>query len=212
MADDPKTGPRSRSARKRRAILDVATELFLADGYQGTSMDKIAAAAAVSKQTIYKNFASKDRLAAAILDGLTGRVEEFIEAAVHALGDSDDVEGDLRRLARRHIATVLQPEVLQLRQLVIAEAVRHPELARGYYAGVPRRMLDALAAAFEALAGRGRLAVEDPRLAAGHFAFLVLGEPLDRAMFHGHDESLSAADLDRLADEGVRAFLAAYGR
>src|ERR1700691_1816365 len=52
----------TRTARKRRAILGAATTLFLRDGYQATSMDQIAAAAAVSKQTVYKQFADKQSL------------------------------------------------------------------------------------------------------------------------------------------------------
>src|SRR5437868_81719 len=69
-AGDPSAGPGGslpredpgRSARKRRAIMEAATTLFLRNGYQGTSMDDIAAAAAVSKQTVYKNFGDKGRL------------------------------------------------------------------------------------------------------------------------------------------------------
>ena len=49
----------SLSARKRSAILEAATTLFLRNGYRGTSMDEIAALAAVSKQTVYKHFADK---------------------------------------------------------------------------------------------------------------------------------------------------------
>src|SRR5450755_2546846 len=51
-----------RSARKRLAILDAATTIFLRQGYLGTSMDEIAARAGVSKQTVYKHFADKERL------------------------------------------------------------------------------------------------------------------------------------------------------
>jgi len=48
-----------RSARKREAILQAATELFLIHEYAGTSMEDIAVAAAVSKQTVYKHFSDK---------------------------------------------------------------------------------------------------------------------------------------------------------
>src|SRR5437870_1635054 len=43
-----------RSIRKRRAIVEAAEEVFLSNGYVGTSMDEIAARASVSKQTVYK--------------------------------------------------------------------------------------------------------------------------------------------------------------
>ena len=45
-----------RTPRKRRAILEAATEVFLQHGYLGASMDAVAARAAVSKQTVYKQF------------------------------------------------------------------------------------------------------------------------------------------------------------
>ena len=53
--------PERRSDRKRAAILEAATEAFLQRGYLGTSMDEIAAQAAVSKQTVYKHFADKEQ-------------------------------------------------------------------------------------------------------------------------------------------------------
>ena len=66
------TGER-RSARKRTAILEAATTVFLRKGYLGTSMDEIAALAAVSKQTVYKHFADKQRLFSEIV---TSTVDE----------------------------------------------------------------------------------------------------------------------------------------
>jgi TetR/AcrR family transcriptional repressor of mexJK operon len=105
---------------------------------------------------------------------------------------------------------VLQPPVLQLRRLVIAEADRFPELARGYYQRAPARALDTLASAFGQLADRGLLHLDDPGLAAGHFAYLILSIPQDQAMF-AVAEQFGATELDRFADAGVRVFLAAYG-
>src|SRR5436305_15065188 len=57
-----------RSGRKRRAIIDAATRLFLdGGGYRGTSMDEIAALSGVSKQTVYKHFTDKEALFRAIV-------------------------------------------------------------------------------------------------------------------------------------------------
>lgn len=126
------------------------------------------------------------------------------------LQDTDDLEQALGALARRYITAVMQPQVLQLRRLVIAEAGRFPELARTYYERAPQRVLAALATALQQLAARGLLRLDDPLLAANHFAFLIVAIPLDKAMFCG-DDSFTAADLVHVADAGVRAFLAAYG-
>jgi TetR/AcrR family transcriptional regulator, mexJK operon transcriptional repressor len=202
----------SRSARKRQAIIDAATTLFLDNGYQGTSMDEIAARAAASKQTVYKNFADKERLFSEIILSTLDRAAEPVGAEVRALPGTEDLARDLGALARRYVTAVLQPRVVQLRRLVIGESGRLPALSRTYYEQAAERTLAGLADAFERLAKRGLLKIDDAGLAAAHFAFLVLGPPLDRALFHAHDERLAPAERDRFADAGVRVFLAAYGR
>jgi AcrR family transcriptional regulator len=205
------TDDESRSARKRKAILEAALTAFLRSGYLGTSMDEIAAAASVSKQTVYKHFADKKRLFTAIVTGTVNEAGDAVYDEVLGLGDSGDLEADLRDLARRELALVLQPRVLQLRRLVIGEAARFPELGRTFYDRGPGRTIAALAAAFEGLAAKGLLKLDDPQLAAAHFNWLVVSIPLNRAMLLGDDDPPSGADLDRYADAGTRAFLAAYG-
>jgi TetR/AcrR family transcriptional regulator, mexJK operon transcriptional repressor len=205
-------GEQGRSARKRTAIMEAATTLFLRNGYQGTSMDEIAALAAVSKQTVYKHFADKERLFSDIVLGITERADEFVQVVDLTLRHTGDLEKDLGELARRYLATVMQPQVLQLRRLVIGEAGRFPELARAYYERAQERVLVMLASRLQGLAERGLLRVDDPLVAAKHLAFLILGMPLDRAMFRGDGDQFTAAELDRLADAAVGVFLAAYGR
>jgi TetR/AcrR family transcriptional regulator, mexJK operon transcriptional repressor len=201
----------SRSARKHQAIMAAATKLFLASGYQGTSMDDIAALAEVSKQTVYKNFADKQRLFSDIVLGAAARADDFVLLLPGMLAEDDDLEVRLRTLARRYLAIVMQPRLLQLRRLVVSEADRFPDLAREYYKLIPDHVMGALAAQFAGLADAGQLRIDDPLLAASHYAFLVLGPPLDKAMFLGADHGLTADDLDRLADAAVSVFLAAYG-
>ena len=201
-----------RSARKRSAIMEAATTLFLRKGYQGTNLDEVAAQATVSKQTVYKNFDDKQRLFSDIVLGITERAGDRFQAMTLALQDTDDLEKDLTEFAREYVALVVQPQALRLRRLVIGESGRFPELARTYYERAPDRAIAALASCLRRLAERGLLRVDDPQLAASHLAFLILSIPLDRAMFYGDDARFSATDLERFADEGVRVFLAAYGR
>jgi len=201
----------TRTARKRRAILDAATTLFLREGYLATSMDQIAAAASVSKQTIYKQFADKPSLFREMVTGTVVEVIDPIAEQVASLRDSTDLAADLQRLARALLARVIQPRVMQLRRLVIGEAGRFPELGRLFYDGGPGRTIDVLAATFESLATRGTLQLQDPRLAAEHFNWLVMSIPLNRVMLCGDAELPAQADIDRYADAGAQAFLAAYG-
>ena len=208
-AQDP--GGQTQTARKRRAILDAATTLFLREGYLATSMDQIAAAASVSKQTVYKQFADKQSLFREIVTGTVAEISDPVAEQVFSLRNSTDLAADLRGLARALLAQVLQPRMMQLRRLVIGEAGRFPELGRLFYDSGPGRTIDALAAVVESLAARGTLRLQDPRVAAEQFNWLVMSAPLNRVMLCGDAELPPQADLDRYADAGTRAFLAAYG-
>jgi TetR/AcrR family transcriptional repressor of mexJK operon len=207
-AVDPREG--TQSARKHKAIVEAATTLFLNKGYQDTSVDEIAALAAVGKQTVYKHFADKQRLFSEIILGNIATAEGFTSAATDILRDPRDLGRDLREVARRYLAVVMQPSVIQLRRLIIAEADRFPELARTYYERVPGHTLTSLGSCFQDLVERGLLKTHEPALAATHFAWLVLGQPLNQAMFCGCNGPFGASELDHLADAAVRVFLAAY--
>ena len=209
---EPEPIDERQSARKRRAILEAATTVFLRKGYLGTSMDEVAALAAVSKQTVYKHFEDKQRLFSELVGATVNQVSDPVHEVVLQLEASDDLEASLRDLARRQLAIVMQPRLLQLRRLIIGEAARFPELGRTFYERGPERTIDALATSFASLARSGLLDIEDARLAAAHFNWLVMSIPLNEAMLRGTDEPASAAELDRYADAGVRAFVRAYGR
>jgi TetR/AcrR family transcriptional repressor of mexJK operon len=201
-----------RSARKRRAIVEAAATVFLSNSYLGTSMDEIAARAGVSKQTVYKHFADKERLFSEII---TAKVDEIANPNTNELlklGDAGDLEHDLRRFARRQLRAVMDPRHLQLRRLVIGESGRFPRVGRLFYERGPGRTIDALATVFERLASRGVLELDDPRLAAAHFNWLVMSIPLNQAMLLGEDEPATPTELNRYADAGVSAFLAAHSR
>jgi AcrR family transcriptional regulator len=174
-------------------------------------MDEIARLAGVSKQTVYKHFADKERLFSEVVVSTVNQASDPVHDEVLELRDSGDLEADLRDLARRQLTLVMRPQLLQLRRLVIAESSRFPDLGRTFYEQGPGRTIAALATTFERLAARGLLNIADPNLAAGQFNWLVMSAPLNRAMLLGHDDAVNKRELERHADEGVRTFLAAYG-
>ena len=184
--------------------------MFLNNGYPGTSMDEIAALARVSKQTVYKHFADKERLFVEIVINTVNEISDPVYEEVLNLADTGDIEADLRDLARRLLKGVMKPRLLQLRRLVIGEASRFPALGQTFYERGPGRTIAALATTFERLAARGVLRLEDPELAAVHFNWLIMSAPLNRAMLLGSDEPPATANLKRHADSAVRVFLAAY--
>ena len=201
----------TRYARKHAAILRAGRDVFLANGYLGASMDAIAARARVSKQTVYSHFADKERLFIEIVTATVDAVSDPVHAEVLALRDSGDPRRDLTDLARRQLAGVMAPELIALRRLVIAEAPRFPELGQAFYERGPGRTMSALGDAFTCLHERGALNAPDPERAARHFNWLLMGEPLNRAMFDRQAGQLGDDAIAAWASDAVDAFLAAYG-
>lgn len=201
-----------RSAQKRRAILDAATEIFLQKGYLATNMDEIAARAAVSKQTVYKNFPGKETLFIEIVSSVTTRAGDRVYDQMPEIAAGEDISEYLQRYAYRQLTVVLTRRVMQLRRLVIGEVGRFPELARALFDGGPKRAVTTLALLFERLADRGLLAIDDPAIAASQFNWLIMAEPLNRAMLLGDEAIPKPAELRRHAAAGVRTFLASYGK
>lgn len=199
-----------RPTAKRNAILEAAAGVFLANGYVGASMDEVAARAAVSKQTVYKHFASKEKLFAELVLGSVGQVDQLVRDRVARLADSADLERDLTDLAGGLVGFLMQPNVMRLRRLVIAEADRFPALGHTFYEGGPERVAGALGQAFVVLARRGRLRAADPVLAAYHFCWLVLSIPWNRVLFAGNGQLPDQAEIDRVVTAGVQAFLHGY--
>ncbi|SEH60038.1 DNA-binding transcriptional regulator, AcrR family [Mycolicibacterium rutilum] len=199
-----------RSARKRATILEAGRTLFLRSGYQGTSMDQVAAMAEVSKQTVYKHFGDKQELLRAIVDDAVAGTVAPIVGRIAALADTDDLEPDLTALGSDYLRAVLQPPVVQLRRLIVAEANRLPELARQYHQQAPARTLAAWAEALGKLHDRGLLRVPDPDVAADQLAFLIVGRWIDQALFYGGPDVLADLDVERTVRAAVSVFLAAY--
>jgi TetR/AcrR family transcriptional repressor of mexJK operon len=87
-----------------------------------------------------------------------------------------------------------------------------PNLGRDWYEEGFGRILAMLASCFRMLAEKKLLQIEDPLIAANHFAGILLWIPMNEAMFMGNKRLRQKAELDRHAAAAVQAFLAAYGQ
>jgi len=206
------TAESGRSDRRRQSIIDAATEVFLRHGYVGATTDEVAARAAVSKQTLYKHFADKQRLFAEVILETTVQLVDRLSTVAGTLLDTADVRTGLRELADGLLRGLLDPDVLRLRRLVIAEADRFPDVGRAWFDRGFDRSLVVLGESLQRLADRGLLhRLDDPTLAAYQFAGLVMYQPMNQAMFAVTGALPSPDSLDRIADAAVEAFLRAYG-
>lgn len=211
--DQPTDTDDGRTARKRRAILRAAADVFLEHGYLGASMDEVATRAGVSKQTVYKQFHDKEHLFTEIILGTTTQVVGgFARAFADTLDGATDVHQAFHDLARAFVGNLMQPEVLRLRRLVVAEADRFPEISGAWFQGAFHRSLVLLGEAMTRLSERGLLrGLADPTLAAYQFAGLVMYKPMNQVMFAGAQARPDVAELNLIADQAAEVFLAAYG-
>ena len=175
-------------------------------------MEEIAAQAGLTKRTVYNNYGDKEALFTAIVADVLAYAEAFARA-LHEEFTVGVTAGNLRAtlddLGRRLALGIVRSEVIALRRLLIGEARAFPALGAEYFDRAPGQVIDALASGFRHLGRRGLLRVKDARRAAAQFAYLVAGEPLDRAMLVGTIPSTE--HVIACAQDGVQTFLARYG-
>jgi TetR/AcrR family transcriptional regulator, mexJK operon transcriptional repressor len=193
---------------KRQAIIRAATRVFLRNGFTNTSVDAIAAAAGVSKQTIYNHFGDKEQLFVWVIREAQHPLDTDASATLSdALADSTDLARDLRYLGRLMVRGILDPELTALRRLVIAELPRHPQLLAQW--ARPRSGLEnSLARAIERQATRGVLDVPNPGLAARQLMLVLLTESLTRALYGLR--GLSDDEVGTIVDDGVALWMGCY--
>ncbi len=154
---------------KRDAILEAANKVFLEVGFGAASMDSIASAAQVSKQTVYNHFGSKEELFAAMV---RSSCDNMTLAFTEAIKDSNP-EKALRTMAGHFMDVVFLPEKLAMYRILMAEVARFPELGRVYYQSGPAIIRKFLADYFVEQNKRGTLKVENPSIAAEQFISMV---------------------------------------
>lgn len=211
MSSDVIRRPGRPRGADRGEVLEIARREFLEHGYSGATMEAVANAARISKSSLYREYASKDALFAAVVTDWVDRGRDAMAPTVAALLAADDVRVALRALARGLQDAVLSPPVLQMRTLVAAEASRFPDIAADYVARSWERNIGILGAAFAELAKRGAIRTDAPEVAAEQFTWLALAAPLNRLTLRAGAGRDPVDRLEAIADEAVATFLARYG-
>ena len=199
------TAPQRLTDRKRQAIIQAAINEFRDNGFEITSMDKIAATAGVSKRTVYNHFPSKEELFAEILNQLWIRVTAEQEATY-----SPDLplREQLRGLLMAKLQMLGDDNFLDLARVAIAATIHSPERAQDMVARMGERE-EGLTVWIRAAQADGRLKAIAPDFAAQQvqgllksFAFwpqISMGKP-----------GLSPEEQHQVADSALDMFLACY--
>jgi len=207
MSDQPlvqhEPSPETTSSPPRKLkceqILQGALTVFLEHGYAGTSMDRVAAVAGVSKQTIYSHFQDKQGL-------FTALIERMMIDRFRVEFGSEPLQGEpamlLRRLAETFLTKMGDAEFIAFFRLVIAESARFPELAQLYTRTVMQYGYVNLSQYFES---HPELHIADPEAMSRIFfgslgAFILVQEVM-------HGKQIMAMSEERLIDSLIATVL-----
>ncbi|QGZ31978.1 TetR/AcrR family transcriptional regulator [Stutzerimonas stutzeri] len=210
MTEIPSTssGPgRPKDLAKREAILSAARELFLSNGYEGSSMDAIAAEAGVSKLTLYSHFKDKEALFG---EAVKITCETRLPRRLFVLEAGCSIEQVLLNIGHAFQALVNSPESIGLHRVMVAMATQNPALSRMFFDVGPQRLLLDLEQLLIQANQRGLLSTSEPMRAAEHFCSLIKGAAHFRLLI-GYAPQPDAQQAARHVEDCVALFLRAYG-
>jgi len=191
---------------KRQTIIDAASEAFLENGYQNTSMETISNKAGVAKQTLYNYFGNKDALFIAVVDQKC----DYRDNATMRSSDikSENVEEVLKKYAQSKLADLVSPENTAMFRMMISEAIHFPNLGEMFFkAGLEKDRL--LLVDFLTLQNQaGNLVVDDPEQAALFFQGAL--NAYFRPKFIMTGETPSKEAIQQYIDYCIEKFLLLY--
>jgi len=191
--------PRSAPALRRDQILEIASSVFMADGYGATSMSGIAARLGGSKATLYKYFPSKEQLFQAVM-------ETKCAVLLDTLREIELSRGTLREFLYaygcRFLQEILKPAALDLHRLVVAESARFPEVAQIFFTIGPDYSYPLFASRLADFARQGKIRCPDPLLTAQQFLGMIRGEVHTRVLC-GIMSPLSKDEIERQVRHAV---------
>jgi TetR/AcrR family transcriptional regulator of autoinduction and epiphytic fitness len=130
------TAPLRLTDRKRESIVLAAIAEFRDNGFEVTSMDRIAARAEVSKRTVYNHFPSKEELFSEILHRLWANASDQPDASYRpgvALRDQ------LREMLKAKMKTLSDSNFIDLARVAIGATIHSPDRAQTWVNRVDSR-------------------------------------------------------------------------
>lgn len=200
-------GPgRPKDLGKRAAILDAAKRLFSTQGYDGVSMDQIAAEAGVSKLTVYSHFGDKEAL---FVEAVKAHCEAQLPASMFAAADAAPLREGLLQIVRAFFAMITGPEALGVHRLMCSPQLAESPMPRLFWDAGPRRVQEAVATVLQHHVDSGELEIADVPRAASQLLCLAKGEAHAQQVFCCGGP-LEAEALDQHLEATVDMFLRAY--
>jgi AcrR family transcriptional regulator len=168
---------------RREQILRIAVRLFSNHGFRGTTTKEIAQAAGVSEAMVFRHFATKEELYAAILDhkACTGSGSfEPQEMAAEAIKRKDD-RGVFESLALG--ALNHHDEDPEFQRLLLYSALEKHKLAQMFFEGFVRKVYDFLGGYIRERQREGALLEMDPAIVVRGFIGMVMHHSLNNNLW-----------------------------
>ena len=112
--------------RPQQRLLAAARKLFFAHGYQGVSTDMLAREAGISKSTLYKLYADKPALFAAVINAES---ERFHVDETYLPEDRETCRSALIDFGLKLLELLSDPDIIRFEQLMLSQARDHPQTA-----------------------------------------------------------------------------------
>lgn len=200
-------GPgRPKDLGKRAAILEAAKQMFTVGGFDGASMDQIAAAAGVSKLTVYSHFGDKDTLFAAAVEA---HCEQQLPSSLFDPMPQVPLRERLLDIARAFYAMISSPAAVAGHRMLCTPQLCGSPLPQLFWEAGPKRVQSDFAGLLQRRMAAGELEIDDVARAASQFFTLLKGEPHARLVF-GCGDPDAVVDTDAHLAATVELFLRAY--
>lgn len=201
----PAAPGRPKDLEKRAAILEAGKRLFPKQGFDGTSMDAIAAEAGVSKLTVYSHFNDKETLFKSVIEA---KCEEQLPPGLFLPDLEGPIRGQLLTIARAFFALITSEESIALHRMMTSQA-QPTKLAQLFWEAGPKKLQAAFEAFLQAEVDGGQLEIPEVCRATSQFFCLLKGE-LHARMMCGCSEPLCAQAVEDHIAATVDMFLRAY--
>ncbi|GAB3158612.1 TetR/AcrR family transcriptional regulator [Micromonospora sonneratiae] len=172
--------PGGRTARTRAAVREATLAELVAHGYQGLTVEGVAARSGVHKTTLYRRWGN--------VEGLIADALELASGEPWPIPDTGTIDGDLRALAREVLIGFTDPQAGPVATAFVAAAVQNPAAGRALHTFFRARheqsapIVDRAIARGELPAGTDSVEVVRVAIAPLYFRLFVTGEPIDETV------------------------------
>ena len=185
----------------RRRLIHAAAEAFRQEGYRA-SIDRIAQAAGVCRQTVYNNFANKEDLFSEVARIAAEEIQTSLDRA------SGDVRESLLGFAAIVQQRVLSRESLAMFRTLSAEVPHFPALGQAFFDKGPGQTVDRLVAFLARAMEAGHLRRDDPQFAAELLMGMLMGFEHTRRLFcaDAAETAVEPGRAERILDGFLRIY------